>query len=67
MIFPRKLSTNSSIGVTAVSMGCIDETDILRLENAHKKLRERGFNTIETKNCDCDCWYDWNQTYDCGN
>jgi len=50
MIFPRKLSKNSSIGVTAVSMGCIDETDILRLENAHKNLRERGFNIIETKN-----------------
>jgi len=50
MIFPRKLKNNSSIGVTAVSMGCIDETDILRLENAHKNLRKKGFNIIETKN-----------------
>lgn len=50
MIFPRKLKDNSSIGVTAVSMGCIDETDILRLENAHKNLRKKGFNIIETKN-----------------
>ena len=50
MIFPRKLNENSTIGVTAVSMGAIDETDILRLENAHKNLKEKGLNTIETKN-----------------
>ena len=38
------------IGITAVSDGCRSEEDILRLENAIKKLKDVGFNSKETKN-----------------
>ena len=50
MIFPDKLNLGDTIATTAVSCGCNDENDILRLENAIKKLKEKGFNVKETKN-----------------
>lgn len=50
MIFPNKLVEGDTIGVTAVSMGCIDESDVLRLENAYKKLKDVGFCCKETDN-----------------
>jgi len=50
MIFPSKLQLGDNIATTAVSMGCVDSNDILRLENASKKLNKLGFRCIETKN-----------------
>lgn len=50
MIFPSKLEVGDFIGVTATSFGCGSDEDILRMENAFKKLKEVGFNSIETKN-----------------
>jgi len=50
MIFPNKLELGNTIGITAVSGGCIDENDILRLENGIKKLKEVGFECKETEN-----------------
>ena len=50
MIFPDKLNLGDTISTTAVSCGCNDENDILRLENAIKKLKECGFNIKETQN-----------------
>jgi len=50
MIFPNKLEKGDVIATTAVSSGCIDENDILRLENAFKKLNEEGFLCKETEN-----------------
>lgn len=49
MIFPNNLRKGDIIGVTAMSFGCKDELDILRLENAHKKLNEEGFKCVETE------------------
>ena len=50
MIYPALLKKGDYIGVTAPSMGVIDEYDILRLENAYKNLKELGYSCIETKN-----------------
>ena len=50
MIFPNKLNLGDTIATTAVSCGCADENDILRLENSIKKLKEYGFNVKETRN-----------------
>lgn len=50
MIFPNSLKEGDFIGITAVSDGCRSEEDILRLENAIKKLKDVGFNSKETKN-----------------
>lgn len=50
MIFPSKLVEGDTIAVTAPSSGCIDEWDILRLENAYKKLIQEGFKCVETEN-----------------
>ena len=49
MIFPNKLENKDYIATTAVSFGCKDEEDILRLENAIAKLNKVGFNYKETK------------------
>lgn len=50
MIFPNKLESGDIIATTAVSFGCKDSDDILRLENAKKKLQELGFICKETAN-----------------
>ena len=50
MIFPNKLEDGDIIATTAISAGCIDGNDILRLENAYKKLNEKGFNCCESEN-----------------
>lgn len=49
MIFPNKLQAGDIIGVTGISDGC-REDDILRLENAIKKLNNEGFVCRETEN-----------------
>lgn len=48
MIIPRPLKEGDSVGVTAPSAGMTDEKDILRFSNAKRKLRERGYGTVET-------------------
>jgi len=50
MIFPNKLKNGDTIVTTAVSDGCRDEDDLLRLENAFKKLKNAGFCCKETLN-----------------
>lgn len=50
MIFPNKLEMGDKIGTTGISFGCGSDEDILRMENAFKKLKEVGFNCLETKN-----------------
>lgn len=50
MIFPNKLQLGDIIATTAISDGCHDEYDFLRLDNAKKKLKEEGFLVKETKN-----------------
>lgn len=50
MIFPNRLQNGDTIATTAVSMGCVDEMDILRLENGLKKLNKMGFKCRETEN-----------------
>lgn len=50
MIFPNNLRNGDTIATTAVSGGCRDEDDILRLENAYKKLQKVGLNCVETAN-----------------
>lgn len=50
MIFPKILNKNDTIGITATSSGLIEETDILKLNNAIKNLNDIGFNVVETEN-----------------
>jgi len=50
MIFPKKLQPGDFIATTAVSDGCRPLNDILRLENAFKKLEEAGFRCKESDN-----------------
>ncbi len=50
MIYPKFLEKGNKIGITAVSDGIKDEEKIKRLENAEKKLEEKGFLAVETKN-----------------
>lgn len=50
MIFPNKLQQGDVIATTAVSFGCGNDDDILRMENAFNKLKEQGFDCKETKN-----------------
>jgi len=50
MIFPNKINIGDTIATTAVSFGCSSDDDILRLENAIKKLKEAGFKCKETEN-----------------
>lgn len=50
MIFPSKLELGNTIATTAVSFGCGNDDDILRLENAFKKLKDAGFECKETNN-----------------
>lgn len=49
MIYPRFLSDNSVIGVTAPSDGKIDKLDLVRLDNAYSKLKKLGYDIRETK------------------
>lgn len=49
MKYPEKLGKGDVIGITAPSCG-IKEEDFLRIDNAIKKLKEKGFQVIETSN-----------------
>lgn len=50
MIYPEFIKEKDIIAVTAPSDGIIEKIDIIRLENAHKNFKERGFEVLETKN-----------------
>lgn len=50
MIYPKFIKEQGTIGVTAPSRGITNKLDLKRLENAKKKLKEKGLNVIETKN-----------------
>ena len=50
MIYPKFIKEQGTIGVTAPSRGITDELDLIRLENAKKKLSEKGYKVVETKN-----------------
>lgn len=50
MIYPKFIKKGDSFGVTAPSDGKTDVLDLKRLNNAHKKLHELGYNLIETSN-----------------
>ncbi len=50
MKYPNFLKKNSTIGVTAPSDGVTNPLKINRLNNAYKRLKEHGFNIVETKN-----------------
>lgn len=50
MRYPKKLEKGDVIGITAPSCGFEDEGDLLRIDNAKKKLEEKGFRVLETSN-----------------
>lgn len=50
MIYPQFLKEKDTIGVTAPSDGIIEKIDLYRLDSAIHKLKQLGFNVVETKN-----------------
>jgi muramoyltetrapeptide carboxypeptidase LdcA involved in peptidoglycan recycling len=50
MIYPEKLKIGDVIGVTAPSLGVNNQKDNLRVNNAIKNLKEKGFIIKETAN-----------------
>lgn len=50
MIYPNFIKEKDTIGVTAPSNGQTDRLDLLRIDNAYKKLKELGYNIKETPN-----------------
>lgn len=48
MIYPKFLTNNSTIGITAPSDGKTDKLDLIRLDNAYNKLKKIGYNIKET-------------------
>ncbi|MEE3343323.1 MAG: S66 peptidase family protein [Bacilli bacterium] len=48
MIYPKFITKNSTIGITAPSDGKIDKLDLIRLDNAYNKLKRLGYNIKET-------------------
>ena len=48
MIFPKWIKKDDSIGVTACSGGKTSAVDLMRLDNAAKQFKTRGYNVIET-------------------
>ena len=50
MIYPKYLTGNNKIGVTAPSAGATKDTDIYRFKNACSNLKDRGYDVIFTDN-----------------
>lgn len=50
MIYPRFIKEEDVIGVTAPSDGKIDDLDLIRLNNAYSKLKDKNFKILETRN-----------------
>lgn len=50
MIYPEFLKEQDTIGVTAPSDGIIEKVDLYRLDSAINKLKNIGFNVVETEN-----------------
>lgn len=50
MIFPKYLSGNNKIGVTAPSAGVTKDIDIQKFNNARTNLKEKGYDVIFTDN-----------------
>ena len=50
MIYPEFLKEGNTIGVPAPSSGGADEVHINRFKNAVKKMKEKGYNIVESKN-----------------
>lgn len=50
MIYPKFLNKNSIIGVTAPSGGNSSTNDVIRTDNAIKKLQDKGYKVMETSN-----------------
>lgn len=50
MIYPRFLEKGATIGITAPSDGNKKITDFVRLDNGKRKLIDRGYRVIESKN-----------------
>jgi len=48
MRFPKLLQKGDTIGVCAPSSGVVDDVGHERMDNAHKKMRELGYESIET-------------------
>lgn len=48
MIYPKFLSKNDTIGITAPSDGITEKTDIIRLNNAISQFEKRGYKIKET-------------------
>lgn len=51
MIYPKNLSSNSTIGVTAPSSGCKDKIDRAKMNNAKNNFIEKGYQVRLTDNC----------------
>lgn len=50
MIIPRSIKKGDYIGVTAMSSGVTDPLDVVRFNNAKRKLLDYGYNVVETPN-----------------
>lgn len=50
MIYPKFIKKNDIIGITAPSDGKTNSLDLVRLDSACQKLRDKGFKILETKN-----------------
>lgn len=48
IIFPKGISLESKIGLTAMSSGIEDERDLSRIDNGVKHITEKGFEIVET-------------------
>ena len=48
MIFPKWIEKGDTIGVTACSAGKTSPVDWIRLDNAAKQMKQRGYTVIET-------------------
>lgn len=50
MLYPEFITKGKTIGVTAPSDGKTDKLDLIRLDNAYKKLKNLGYEIVETPN-----------------
>lgn len=53
MIYPKFIDKGDYIGVAAPSDGKVNKLDLVRLDSAYQKLRELGFNVLESNNVRC--------------
>lgn len=51
MIYPKFIKKNSCIGVSAVSDGCNNKKELMKMNNAISNIQNKGFNIRITDNC----------------